>query len=161
MGDVSQVKIEEVIAAFGNRVRTVDGVPTSLQDLGYKHSQYCILSPHCTPATTATTSSPLSCQHTEAARPSRIQYYSFASNTTSNTTFMPFLYTVGVDDGWQQCGAGSELPSSFHDASGKPIVNTTKFPNLKQMSADAAEKGFLLGWYENNVCIVIACLPPL
>jgi alpha-galactosidase len=36
---------------------------------------------------------------------------------------------VGVDDGWQSCGAGPG--GSFHDKDGKPIVNETTFPDLK------------------------------
>jgi len=59
---------------------------------------------------------------------------------------------VGIDDGWQLCNSGSEPPSSFHDASGKPIVNTSRFPNLKGLSANYEAKGLSLGWYENN-CI--------
>eukprot|EP00040_Diaphanoeca_grandis_P023817 m.130100 g.130100 ORF g.130100 m.130100 type:complete len:411 (+) comp29458_c0_seq1:69-1301(+) len=59
---------------------------------------------------------------------------------------------IGIDDGWQLCNSGSELPTSFHNAAGKPIVNTSKFPNLKQLSSYAETNGFLLGWYENN-CI--------
>ena len=34
--------------------------------------------------------------------------------------------SAGVDDGWQACGAG--VQGSFHDAEGRPIVNTTRFP---------------------------------
>jgi hypothetical protein len=33
---------------------------------------------------------------------------------------------VGIDDGWQECGAGSELPTSFHDAAGTPLVNKSR-----------------------------------
>eukprot|EP01051_Picozoa_sp_SAG22_P006399 SAG22_NODE_418_length_10750_cov_11.722280_6_plen_202_part_00 len=59
-------------------------------------------------------------------------------------------------DGWQQCGAYDVWPSNssaFHDASGTPIVNKTKFPlGLKSLSEYAASNGIELGWYENN-CI--------
>ena len=36
-GDVSAKKIEATIDAVTSKARTVDGVPTSLADLGYKH----------------------------------------------------------------------------------------------------------------------------
>ena len=38
-----------------------------------------------------------------------------------------------VDDGWQECGAGSEAPTSFHDAAGVPLVNTSRFPDLRAL----------------------------
>lgn len=62
---------------------------------------------------------------------------------------------AGIDDGWQECASYTVEPSgapAFHDASGKPIVNSTKFPDLKALSAYASSKGIALGWYENN-CI--------
>ena len=36
-GDVSAVKIESIIDALSDKARTVDGIPTSLADLGYTH----------------------------------------------------------------------------------------------------------------------------
>jgi hypothetical protein len=42
---------------------------------------------------------------------------------------------VGIDDGWQACGTGRMVnnKSSFHAADGTPLVNKTKFPDLKAM----------------------------
>jgi hypothetical protein len=62
---------------------------------------------------------------------------------------------AGIDDGWQLCDSFRVMPSNasaFHDADGHPIVNTTKFPDLKALSSYAESKGILLGWYNNN-CI--------
>lgn len=56
---------------------------------------------------------------------------------------------AGVDDCWQECksGPGGE---GFHDATGKPIVNKTSFPDLKAMTDRAKELGLVPGWYGNN-----------
>ena len=59
---------------------------------------------------------------------------------------------IGIDDGWQACNTGSEPPSSFHDSTGKPLVNKTKFPDLRKLSDYAASQGVELGFYWNN-CI--------
>ena len=59
---------------------------------------------------------------------------------------------VGIDDGWQECGAGSELPTSFHNAAGTPLLNTSKFTNLASLVSYAAGYDMALGWYINN-CI--------
>ena len=56
---------------------------------------------------------------------------------------------VGVDDGWQACGTGRELNnhSSFHAADGTPLVNKTKFPDVKAMVAYGHKnKGLTMGW---------------
>ena len=57
---------------------------------------------------------------------------------------------VGLDDGWQKCGAG--INSSFHDAQGNPIIDVTKFPDMGGMVAKAHGLGLKAGWYLNN-CI--------
>ena len=68
---------------------------------------------------------------------------------------------VGVDDGWQDCGAGRLLDNrsswpyksyeSFHAADGTPVVNTSKFPDVKAMVAYGHKtKGLRMGWYNNN-----------
>ena len=62
---------------------------------------------------------------------------------------------AGVDDGWQSCDSFHVMPSNtsvFHDADGRPIVNKTRFPDLKGLSLYADTKNILLGWYNNN-CI--------
>jgi len=57
---------------------------------------------------------------------------------------------VGLDDGWQLCGAG--VNGSFHDAEGRPLVDEAKFPSLASMVAHAHAIGVKAGWYLNN-CI--------
>ena len=39
---------------------------------------------------------------------------------------------IGMDDNWQACGAG--VNGSFHDASGNPIFNATRFPDVRPAS---------------------------
>ena len=41
--------------------------------------------------------------------------------------------SAGLDDGWQACGAG--VGGSFHNSSGWPLVNTTRFPSMSGMTA--------------------------
>ena len=57
---------------------------------------------------------------------------------------------VGLDDGWQKCGAG--VNGSFHDAAGNPIVDEAKFPDMASMVRTAHGAGMRAGWYFNN-CI--------
>ena len=57
---------------------------------------------------------------------------------------------VGVDDGWQACKTGKDC--SFHETDGKPLVNTSKFPDLKAMVKHGNDKGVKVGWYQIN-CI--------
>jgi alpha-galactosidase len=90
---INQELIEAQYAALANRSRTVDGVPTSLLDLGYS--------------------------------------------------------SAGIDDGWQKCNSGPG-GVGFHDAKGYPIVDTSKFPSMKAMTAKATSLGITPGWYANN-----------
>uniref|UniRef100_A0A7S3LNX9 Alpha-galactosidase n=1 Tax=Aplanochytrium stocchinoi TaxID=215587 RepID=A0A7S3LNX9_9STRA len=56
---------------------------------------------------------------------------------------------VGLDDNWQLCkNIGGK--NSYHDAEGKPIVNLSRFPNLKSMNSHAHKLGLTSGWYGNN-----------
>jgi len=56
---------------------------------------------------------------------------------------------VGIDDGWQECGAG--VNGTFHNATGWPIWNSTSFPDPAGMVAKAKEKyNTTMGWYANN-----------
>jgi alpha-galactosidase len=60
---------------------------------------------------------------------------------------------VGVDDGWQACDQGpNEGGPTFHDKAGKPLVNTTLFPNLADLVSYGHGKSVKMGWYINN-CI--------
>lgn len=91
--DVNQTLIEQIQDAMVSRARVVDGVPTSLADLGYSD--------------------------------------------------------VGLDDGWQldNSGPGGQ---GYHNASGWPLVNTTRFPSLGGMVSRARALNLTSGWYANN-----------
>jgi hypothetical protein len=91
--DIHQDLIEAQYAALVNRSRHVDGVPTSLLDLGYA--------------------------------------------------------SAGIDDGWQKCNSGPG-GVGFHDQKGYPIVDESKFPDMKAMTAKARSLGLTPGWYGNN-----------
>lgn len=73
---------------------------------------------------------------------------------------------AGLDDAWQACGAGVRGPGahagSFHDENGHPLVNKTRFPDMKGMVGYGHRLGLKVGWYINN-CICgegAARLPP-
>ena len=57
---------------------------------------------------------------------------------------------IGMDDNWQACGTG--INGSFHSASGEPLWNKTRFPNVKAMNAKIHDLGLYTDWYINN-CI--------
>jgi alpha-galactosidase len=64
--------------------------------------------------------------------------------------------SVGVDDGWQACRDKSfnektkNFDGIFHDASGIPQLNLSRFPDLHALSHHAHAQGIKLGWYFNN-----------
>jgi len=92
--NVNQTLMQQIMDGMISKKRSVDGVPTSLCDLGY-------------------------CD-------------------------------VGLDDNWQDCHAGHKY--SYHDDSGKPIVQLNRFPNMTAMTEHAHKLGLSAGWYGNN-CI--------
>lgn len=53
---------------------------------------------------------------------------------------------LGIDDGWQACGTGWQ--DSFHAEDGTPLVNGTRFPDLKQLVAYGNAAGLVVDWYE-------------
>ena len=55
---------------------------------------------------------------------------------------------AGLDDFWQDCGAG--VNGSFHSKSGDPLIDTHRFPSMKDMVAFATSRGLEVGWYANN-----------
>ena len=59
---------------------------------------------------------------------------------------------VGLDDNWQKCGHYGPDGLTYHDEDGNPIVNTERFPNMKDMTDHAHKLGLTAGWYGNN-CI--------
>ena len=56
---------------------------------------------------------------------------------------------AAIDDGWQLCNSGPG-GVGFHNASGWPNVNTSRFPSMRAMTAKARSLGLKPGWYENN-----------
>jgi alpha-galactosidase len=54
---------------------------------------------------------------------------------------------VGVDDGWELCGAG--VNGSYHDPQGRPIVNASRFPDFAALSAYARASNVTTSWYGN------------
>lgn len=56
---------------------------------------------------------------------------------------------AAIDDGWQNCSSGPG-GKGFHNASGFPNVNLTRFPDMAGMCAKAKSLGIAPGWYENN-----------
>jgi hypothetical protein len=56
------------------------------------------------------------------------------------TSLFDLCYTrVGMDDNWQACGTG--VNGSFYDVDGKPLRNTTRFPDVKAMNTKAHKLG--------------------
>ena len=67
---------------------------------------------------------------------------------SSKKSLFDLGYTrVGIDAGWASCDG---VNGSWHDASGHFIVNLTRFPDMKQMNADAHERGVKMGFYLNQ-----------
>ena len=77
---------------------------------------------------------------------------------------------VGVDDGWQACGTGVLLDNatahcepfcaSFHAADGTPLLNHSKFQDLKTMVDYGHGKGTTMGKLTINqpFCLWSFCL---
>lgn len=57
---------------------------------------------------------------------------------------------VGLDDEWQECGAGAAWGHSFHDGAGFPLVNRTRFPDLLAMTSALHALNLTAGFYANN-----------
>jgi len=55
--------------------------------------------------------------------------------------------SVGVDEGWEACGAG--LNGTQHEADGTPTIAPT-FPDTKKMVDEIHEMGLKAGWYLNG-----------
>jgi len=53
----------------------------------------------------------------------------------------------GLDDGWAACGAG--VNGSYHDATGYPIVNASRFPSMLAFTTYARERNLTASWYMN------------
>jgi len=60
-----------------------------------------------------------------------------------------YIHT-GLDDAWQACGTG--VQHSFHNKTGWPLVNLTRFPSIKSMVDLGHSLNLSVGFYDNN-CI--------
>jgi hypothetical protein len=79
-----------------------------------------------------------------------------------NGTFMSLAdlgYTdVGLDDCWQhmatgpdgalECGSHGPEGWTYHDESGRPLIDEAKFPDMKAMTALGHSLNLTVGWYE-------------
>ena len=54
---------------------------------------------------------------------------------------------VGIDDGWEACGAG--VNGSYHNATGWPLVDEARFPDLRALTRTARARGGTVSWYGN------------
>ena len=80
------------------------------------------------------------------------QYAALAKRTRlvdgAPTSLLDLGYSsAGIDDGWQKCNSGPG-GVGFHDATGRPIVDTAKFPDMKAMTEKARALGITPGWCE-------------
>jgi hypothetical protein len=74
---------------------------------------------------------------------------------------------ANVDDAWQSCDyqcsahhgnppkfpagqCGTGVNGTYHNASGWPLVNTTRYPDMKAMTAKAHSLGLRAGFYMNT-----------
>jgi hypothetical protein len=64
--------------------------------------------------------------------------------------------SVGIDDGWQACGTGYK--GSFHAADGTPLINKTKFPDLKALVSYGHGYVSLVRDYEDIESRVPSCM---
>jgi alpha-galactosidase len=92
--NINQVIMEQIMNAMVDRSRTVNGVPTSLADLGYSD--------------------------------------------------------VGLDDYWQECGAGTGGYTYHLNTTGAPVINTSRFPSMLNMTSYGHALNLTVGWYGNN-----------
>lgn len=128
--NVTQAKMEAIMDAMVRRDRSVDGVPTSLCDLGYCDGI------------------PRLCAY--------ILYIHILVPLTHATRLPPLLsLSVGLDDNWQACSNQStdewgQTFGTYHDSAGNPLVNETLFPSMEGMVQHAHELNLTAGWYGNN-----------
>jgi alpha-galactosidase len=59
---------------------------------------------------------------------------------------------VGLDDAWQKCGNYGSDNNTYHDESGRPVIDVELFPDFNALTDYAHSIGLTAGWYGNN-CI--------
>jgi len=55
---------------------------------------------------------------------------------------------VGIDEGWEGCGLG--INKTQHAPDGQPVINTTKFPALRELVEYGHAHQLQMGWYLNG-----------
>jgi hypothetical protein len=68
-----------------------------------------------------------------------------------NACYTGALGSCSPGPGWQS--RGITLGYTFHDSNGNPVVNTTRFPDMREMTDAIHALGLSAGWYGNN-CFV-------
>ncbi len=71
----------------------------------------------------------------------------FAALGGGGSLFSSGFTDVGIDDAWEACGAG--VNGSYHDPKGRPLINTTRFPDMGGLTAYARGKNATMSWYGN------------
>jgi alpha-galactosidase len=63
--------------------------------------------------------------------------------------------TAGIDGGWDLCvnvtDQDGDTKKTYHDPTGKPMINTQVFPDMKGLVDFSHERDIKLGWYQ-NIC---------
>jgi alpha-galactosidase len=63
--------------------------------------------------------------------------------------------TIGIDDGWQDCGAGPH--GTYHDKDGHPLVNKSRFADMGAMVSRARAKNVSMGWVRLVAYALMLC----
>ncbi len=71
----------------------------------------------------------------------------FAPLPGGGSLFSAGFTDLGIDDGWEACGAG--VNGSYHDGGGRPLINTTRFPDMAALTASARARNASMSWYGN------------
>ena len=67
------------------------------------------------------------------------------------TSLWDLGYTdFGLDDAWQKCGKYGPHDWTYHDANGRPVVDTHRFPSLLDMTSFGHNLSLTVGWYGNK-----------
>jgi hypothetical protein len=71
------------------------------------------------------------------------------SSSSTAASLADLGYTeFGIDEGWELCNKSFSAPGGEqHDADGKPMTNTTRFPDLGALVSDGHARGLSMGWY--------------
>ena len=75
------------------------------------------------------------------------------------TSLRELGYTdVGLDDCWQatapdgSCGSHGPEGWTYHDEFGRPLIDETKFPDMKAMTTLGHSLNLTIGWCESERC---------